>query len=572
MDGILHRDRDDIASGRQFRGLQMRTPALLAILDGVGLAAASPTNALSSANAGFLHELFGGETWPCCSLRASGLDVGLPDGQMGNSEVGHLNIGAGRVVNQELTRIDCAIADGSIRENQALIQAFDAVIAAGSCLHFFGLHSDGGVHSMLSHLQAMMKMAAERGVRRIRIAAFLDGRDVLPTSGVGYVGQTVEFCRGLEAEHPGLDARISMLCGRYFAMDRDNRWQRVERAWRALVLPASADVRMVDAGVDPVALVRDSYQAGVTDEFMEPVAIGADGIADGDSIIFFNFRPDRARELTRAFIDPGFTGFERPLLPKANYVCMTEYDAGFERDFQTTVAFPKSFPENVLADYLSSLGLRQLHIAETEKYAHVTFFFNGGIEQAKPGERRILIPSPKVATYDLQPQMSAPEVTETLVSAIENDEADVYIVNYANGDMVGHTGVLSAAIAAVEAVDAGLKRVVEAIIAKGGVALVTADHGNCEQMVDANGAAWTAHTTSEVPLVAIDGRDGQAVGLSCGSDQASGLAGCGDGQAVGLSCDQPARLADIAPTLMDLMGLEIPAQWTGRSLLVRPAV
>jgi 2,3-bisphosphoglycerate-independent phosphoglycerate mutase len=526
----------------------MRAPALLAILDGVGIAPASPTNALSAANAGFLHELFSGSRWPCCSLRASGLDVGLPDGQMGNSEVGHLNIGAGRVVNQELTRIDASIADGSILENQALIQAFDATAAADSCLHFFGLHSDGGVHSMLSHLQAMMKMAADRGVGRIRIAAFLDGRDVSPTSGAAFLGQTVEFCRRLEDSHPGLDVRFSMVCGRYFAMDRDNRWQRVERAWRSLVLPTAADVMAVPPDTDPVALVQDCYQAGVTDEFVEPVAFGSDGIADGDSVVFFNFRPDRARELTRAFIDPGFAGFERPLRPDVNYVCMTEYDASFERDFRTTVAFPKSFPENVLADYLSSLGLRQLHIAETEKYAHVTFFLNGGIEQAKPGERRILIPSPKVATYDLQPQMSAPEVTDALVSAIENDEADVYIVNYANGDMVGHTGVLPAAIAAVEAVDAGLKRVVEAIVAKGGVALVTADHGNCEQMVDDSGAAWTAHTTSEVPLVAIDGLDGQAIGLRS---------------------DQPARLADIAPTLMDLMGLEVPAQWTGRSLLQR---
>jgi 2,3-bisphosphoglycerate-independent phosphoglycerate mutase len=390
-------------------------------------------------------------------------------------------------------------------------------------------------------------MAADRGVQRVRIAAFLDGRDVAPASGKGYVERMSAFCGQLEAVHPELDVRIGMISGRYYAMDRDRRWERVEKAWRALVVPTASDVTRVAADADPAQVVQGSYDGGVTDEFVIPVALGNDGVADGDSIVFFNFRPDRARELTRAFIDPDFTGFERPAVPQVAYVGMTEYDATFERDFAARVAFPKSFPENVLADYLSALGLRQLHIAETEKYAHVTFFFNGGIEEPKAGEERILIPSPQVATYDLQPQMSAPEVTDALVDAINGDAADVYIVNYANGDMVGHTGVLPAAIEAIEAVDAGLKRVVDALVAKGGVALVTADHGNSEQMVDAAGEPWTAHTLSPVPFALIEAGE----------------------HTVDLDRQSPACLADIAPTLLDLMSLPIPPEFTGHSLLVR---
>jgi 2,3-bisphosphoglycerate-independent phosphoglycerate mutase len=466
---------------------------------------------------------------------------------MGNSEVGHLNIGSGRIIDQELTRIDRAIEEGTLRTNEVLCEAFDRAQANDKTVHFMGLLSDGGVHSMNAHLEALIEMAAERGVRRIRIAAFLDGRDVAPTSGKTYVEKTAAFCRQISALYPGLDARIGMISGRYYAMDRDNRWERVERAWRALVVPGESDVVSVVADANVAESVQASYDAGVTDEFVVPIAIGDDAIADGDSVVFFNFRPDRARELTRAFIDSAFEGFKRPVVPQLTYVCMTEYDATFERDFATRVAFPKGFPKNVLADYLASLGLKQLHIAETEKYAHVTFFFNGGREEPKEGEKRVLIPSPKVATYDLQPQMSAPEVTEALVEAIETDAAEVYIVNYANGDMVGHTGVLPAAIAAIEAVDVGLRRVVEAIVAHGGVALVTADHGNSEQMVDAEGAPWTAHTLSSVPLVVIEAGE----------------------HTVDLEREKPARLADIAPTLLDLMELPIPPEWTGRSLLVR---
>jgi 2,3-bisphosphoglycerate-independent phosphoglycerate mutase len=524
-----------------------RTPALLAILDGVGIAAPCATNAVTSARAPFLHELLSDTTWPCRTLDAAGRAVGLPDGQMGNSEVGHLNIGSGRVINQELTRIDCAIEDGTLLENEVLLVVFDAARKSGGTVHFMGLLSDGGVHSMDNHLEALIGMAADRGVARIRIAAFLDGRDVAPASGKGYVERMSAFCEQTRVAHPGLDARIGMISGRYYAMDRDRRWERVERAWRALVVPVASDVTCVAADADPVRVVQDSYGAGVTDEFVIPVALGDDAVADGDSIVFFNFRPDRARELTRAFIDPDFTGFERPVVPRVAYVCMTEYDVAFERDFGARVAFPKSFPANVLADYLSALGLRQLHIAETEKYAHVTFFFNGGIEEPKAGEQRILIPSPQVATYDLQPQMSAPEVTDALVDAINGDAADIYIVNYANGDMVGHTGVLSAAIEAIEAVDVGLKRVVDAILAKGGVALVTADHGNSERMVDAAGEPWTAHTLSPVPLAVIEAGERRAE----------------------LDRQSPACLADIAPTLLDLMGLPIPPDFTGRTLLIR---
>ena len=525
----------------------MKAPALLAILDGVGIAPDCPTNAVTRADAPFLHELFSDTTWPCRTLNASGRDVGLPTGQMGNSEVGHLNIGAGRVINQELTRIDRAIEEGELAANEVLLDAFDAAIAADGAVHFFGLHSDGGVHSSLNHLYALVEMAAARGVRRIRIAAFLDGRDVSPVSGVEFVRQTQAFCRQIEGRFAGVDARLSMISGRYWAMDRDKRWDRVERAWRALVLPGEADVTQVAADADGAQIVQDSYDAGITDEFVDPVALGSDGIHDKDSIVFFNFRPDRAREITQAFIDPGFEGFERPVVPQVTFVCMTEYDAGFEKDFGVGVAFDKSFPKNVLADYLASRGLAQLHIAETEKYAHVTFFFNGGVEEPKKGEQRILIPSPKVATYDLQPEMSAPEVTDALVDAIEKDAAAVYIVNFANGDMVGHTGVLPAAIAAVEVLDVCLKRVVDAVLAKGGVALVTADHGNSEIMVAEDGEPWTAHTLSPVPFVLLEPEPHTA----------------------NLEREGAASLADIAPTLLDLMELDIPQEFTGRSLLVR---
>lgn len=510
--------------------MEARTPVALVIMDGYGMAEPGPGNAISQARTPNLDRLFA--TCPWTTLEASGLAVGLPEGQMGNSEVGHLNMGAGRVVYQELTRINLAIEDGSLVRNEALGGAMEAAVADGGAVHLMGLVSDGGVHSHQEHLYALVRMAAARGATRVFVHAFLDGRDVPPTSGLGYL----ERLEAVLAES-GVGA-IATVAGRYYAMDRDNRWERVERAWRAMVTGEGS------AASSATGAVAASYAAGVTDEFVEPVVVtGADGapiaaVSEGDALIFFNFRPDRAREITRAFVDPAFTGFARPHVPSVRFVCLTEYDP----TIPAAVAFPKDLPCCVLADVVAEAGLRQLHIAETEKYAHVTFFFNGGAEPPKAGEERILVPSPKVATYDLQPEMSAPEVTRRLVGAIEADSADLYIVNYANCDMVGHTGVLGAAIAAVEAVDAGVGAVVDAVRARGGAVLITADHGNAEQMHDpSDGGAFTAHTLSPVPLI-------------CVADGASSLHSGG-------------ILADVAPTVCALLGLDAPAEWTGRSLL-----
>ncbi len=514
-----------------------RGPLALVIMDGYGLAEPGPGNAIEAARTPELDDLFA--RFPHGRLKASGLAVGLPEGQMGNSEVGHLNIGAGRVVYQELTRIDAAIADGSIEENEVLDTAIDAAIGAGGAVHFMGLLSDGGVHSHREHLYALLRLAAHRGADRVFVHCFLDGRDVAPDSGAGFVA---DLERVMAEAGVG---RIATVIGRYWAMDRDNRWERVERAWRAMVLGEGADA------TSAVAAVEASYAAGVTDEFVEPVVLvgpssaeaGARApvatVADGDALVFFNFRPDRAREITRAFVDPGFSAFERPVVPDVRFVCLTEYDPLIP----APVAFPKNLPEGVFADVLAEEGLRQLHIAETEKYAHVTFFLNGGAEEPKDGEERVLVPSPRVATYDLQPEMSAPEVTDALVAAIEEGRADVYIVNYANCDMVGHTGVFDAAVRAVEAVDEGVGRVVRAVRERGGSALITADHGNAERMLAADGRSpFTAHTPADVPLVVV----------------ADGVTAVADG----------GILADVAPTACDLLGVARPAEWTGRSLLV----
>lgn len=531
----------------------MKKPALLVVLDGVGLSEEYEGNACKQAHTPLLDKLFSKKNPAFCSLAATGRDVGLPQGQMGNSEVGHLNIGAGRIVDQELTRIDVAIEEGELSENQVLCEAMDQTITAGSTLHFMGLLSDGGVHSTIEHLEALLIMAAKRGVKRIRVHAFLDGRDVLPTSGADYVLRLNEFIAGLVLKNLGLDLRIATICGRYYAMDRDKRWERVKRAWRTLVLPYEPDVSATLANADAVELIHTSYKEGITDEFFEPLALGDDGIKDNDSVVFFNLRPDRARELTQAFLDPEFESyaFIRPFVPQVHFVCMTEYDPAFAELYGAGVAFAKQFPKNTLADYLSHQGLRQLHIAETEKYAHVTFFLNGGIEEAKQGEERILIPSPKVATYDLQPEMSAPEVSSTLAQAILEDKADVYIVNYANGDMVGHTGNMKATIAALEAVDSGLAEVLDALKKKRGVTLITADHGNADCMFAKDGSPWTAHSTARVPLAFID--------TSARDD------------IYALKQEEDARLADIAPTLLDAMELPIPPEFTGRSLLKRMA-
>nr|WP_275052020.1 2,3-bisphosphoglycerate-independent phosphoglycerate mutase [Collinsella tanakaei] len=506
----------------------------MVIMDGCGLAPEGADNAVAAANTPFLDSLY--EQYPHTTLGASGEDVGLPDGQMGNSEVGHLNIGAGRIVFQELSRINNSIKDGSIQENETLARAMDDVAKTGKTLHLLGLVSPGGVHSMQRHGENLAAIAAIHGVEHIRFHCFMDGRDVDPHSGAGYLETLKQNLEALST-YTGVDARIATVSGRYWAMDRDNRWERVERAYDVITLPCDEDR-------DPVEGVRAYYEKDDRgDEFVEPFACHNEGVHDGDAMVFFNFRPDRAREMTRAFTEVDFDGFERKVFAKlSHFVSMTEYDDTFKN---VEVAFPKTFPQNVLADVIAQNGLKQLHTAETEKYAHVTFFLNGGVEEPKEGEERVLVPSPKVATYDLQPEMSEPEVTEKLVEAINEDRADFYIVNYANCDMVGHTGVFDAAVKAVEAVDDGLSKVIPAILAKGGFVLITADHGNADHMfdVDAEGEKhpFTAHTTNRVPFIVVDPK--------------AKLTGIEDG-----------RLSDIAPTMLTLAGLEPSAEMTGRVL------
>ena len=502
-----------------------KTPTTLIIMDGYGLSDDLTGNAVRAANTPVLDGLF--SEYAHTTLKASGLDVGLPDGQMGNSEVGHTNIGGGRVVFQDLPRITRSIEDGTFFENPAYNAAMNACLANNSALHLYGLHSNGGVHSTLSHLYALLKMAHIKGLKRVYIHAFLDGRDTPPTSGKDFVAETVAKCRELGV------GRIATVMGRFYAMDRDKRWDRLETAYDALVYGEGVQ------NPDPVAAIEESYKNGVTDEFVEPIICDRDGmISDHDSIIFFNYRPDRARELTRAFVDPEFDGFKREFFP-VTYVCNTEYDASMPN---VSVAFPRISVKNGLGEYLSKMGMTQLRIAETEKYAHVTFFFNGGVEEQFPGEDRVLVPSPKVATYDLQPEMSAYEVTEKCVESIESGNYDVIILNFANCDMVGHTGVFDAAVKAVETVDECVGRVVEATLRMGGIAMITADHGNAEQMLQADGRSpMTAHTTNVVPFLL-----------------------CGAGTEL-----REGRLADIAPTILDVMGLEKPEEMDGQTLIIK---
>jgi 2,3-bisphosphoglycerate-independent phosphoglycerate mutase len=501
-----------------------KTPTVLIIMDGYGLARPDEGNAVALAGTPVLDRLT--KEFAHTELAASGLDVGLPAGQMGNSEVGHTNIGGGRVVFQDLPRISRAIEDGSFFRNEAYGRAMDACLKNGTSLHLCGLLSDGGVHSHIEHLFALLRMAKERGLEKVYVHCFLDGRDVSPTSGKDFVASLQDYCRELGV------GRIATVMGRYYAMDRDRRWDRVQLAYDAMVYGEG------EQNSDPVEAVAHSYRNGITDEFVEPVVCDGEGtISDNDSVIFFNFRPDRAREITRAIVDPEFDGFQREFFP-TTYICNTEYDAGMPN---VTVAWPRIRVENGLGEYLSDLGLTQLRIAETEKYAHVTFFFNGGVEKQYPGEDRVLVASPKVATYDLQPEMSAVEVCDKCVERIRSGAYDLVVLNFANCDMVGHTGVLDAAIRAVETVDACVGRVVDATLEMGGIAMVTADHGNAEQMRQSDGSPMTAHTTNPVPFIL-----------------------CGAGTEL-----RPGRLADIAPTILDVMGLECPPEMDGKTLIVR---
>ena len=503
-----------------------KTPTTLIIMDGFGNRGNIVGNAVHAAKTPRLDALF--QEYATTQLSASGLDVGLPEGQMGNSEVGHTNIGAGRVVFQDLPRITKSIADGDFFTNPAYNHACDACLEKGTSLHLMGLLSDGGVHSHLDHLFALLKLAKQKGLEKVYIHAFLDGRDVSPTSGADFVARTVAACSEIGV------GKFATVMGRYYAMDRDKRWDRVEQAYDAMVYGESQI-----SNPDPVAAVKASYAAGITDEFVEPVVCDAEGtISDNDSVIFFNFRPDRAREITRTLVDPDFDGFTRQFFP-LTFVCNTEYDATMPN---VEVAYPRNSVRNGLGEYLSQMGMTQLRIAETEKYAHVTFFFNGGSETVFPGEDRCLIASPKVATYDLQPEMSAIEVCDQCVERIESGAYDVIILNFANCDMVGHTGVFDAAVKAVETVDECVGRVVDATLQMGGIAMVTADHGNAEQMEEADGSPMTAHTTNPVPFIL------------CGA---------------GTELRRDGRLADIAPTILDVLGLACPEEMDGSTLIVK---
>jgi len=508
-------------------------PAALVILDGWGIAEPGPGNAIAAAETPVFDSLFQGPL--ATELSASGLDVGLPAGQMGNSEVGHTNIGAGRIVYQDLTRISRAIADGSLADNPAFDRAFAAASKDGKALHLLGLLSDGGVHSHQEHLEALLRIAAGRGLKKVYVHAFLDGRDTAPDSAVGFVRRLDSFLAELGS------GRIATLGGRFYGMDRDQRWERVERHWRTLVLGEGEQF------ADAVQAVEKSYEHQVFDEFVEPVVIVADGdekplIKSGDGVIFFNFRGDRAREITMALTQKDFTGFKRPVFPEpAVYVCMSEYDA----DFDLPVAFPPQELVDGLGEVIADLGLSQLRIAETEKYAHVTFFFNGGREDAYLGEDRILVPSPReVKTYDMKPEMSAVQVAEKLSSRLDEKPYDLIVLNFANGDMVGHTGFFQAAVKACETVDACLGVVLKKFSEKGIVALITADHGNAEALLDESGKPATAHTTNPVPLILYGADDCKKIKLRSGG-----------------------ILADIAPTLLQLMGIKVPEAMTGTSLL-----
>ncbi len=508
--------------------MKITKPCILIILDGWGLNPSIIGNAVAQANLPFLSKLT--ETYPHTQLQCSGEAVGLPDGVMGNSEVGHLNIGAGRVVYQDLLRIDKAIQDKSFFKNKELTNAISKAKENKSNLHIMGLVSDGGVHSQMTHLFALLELAKQKKHNKIHIHAILDGRDTPPDSGVNFIKQLQDIINKLNV------GSISSICGRFFAMDRDTRWDRTQKAYQLYTQSQGLKES------DPIQAVKNAYARGETDEFVQPIIINPDGtITDDDCIIFFNFRADRARQITRAFTDPEFNSFNRDLCPRiANYVCMTLYD----ENFKLPLAFPPQHLEGLLGEVISKQGLSQLRIAETEKYAHVTYFFNGGEEKPFPGEDRCLIPSPReVETYDQKPEMSASPVGNEVVSRIQSGRYDLIVLNFANMDMVGHTGVIPAAIKACEAVDENLKKVVTAIQAFGGTALITADHGNAEKMLDDNGHPHTAHTVNPVLLIVVN-EEMKNIKL------------------------RPGILGDIAPTILDIMGIAKPKQMTGKSLIL----
>ncbi len=510
-----------------------KKPTVLMILDGFGLNDNPKGNAVAMANTPVIDGLK--KDYPWVKGYASGLSVGLPDGQMGNSEVGHMNMGAGRIVYQELTRISKEIEDGDFFNNEALKLAFANAKKNNSSVHLYGLLSDGGVHSHITHVYGLLEMAKREGVENVYVHAFLDGRDTPPTSGITYVKDLEDKMKELGV------GKIASLSGRFYAMDRDNRWDRVEKAYRNLT---EGNGEVASSAVEGM---QASYDKDVTDEFVLPTTIMENGkpvalIKDGDSIINFNFRPDRAREITRCFCMDEFDGFNRGARKDVTYVCFTEYDVTIPNK---EIAFKKVELKNTFGEYLAANGKTQARIAETEKYAHVTFFFNGGVEEPNKGEDRILVNSPKVATYDLQPEMSAPEVCDKLCEAIESGKYDVVICNFANPDMVGHTGVIEAAVKAVETVDSCVGRAVESVKKMDGVLFICADHGNCDMMIDyETGEPFTAHTTNPVPFILVN------------ADPSYKLAEGG-------------RLCDIIPTLIELMGMEQPAEMTGKSLLVK---
>jgi len=511
-----------------------KKPTVLMILDGYGLNDKIEGNAVKQANTPVMDKLEA--QYPFVKGYASGLAVGLPDGQMGNSEVGHLNMGAGRIVYQELTRITKSIKDGDFFENPAFLQAIENCKKNNSDLHLYGLLSTGGVHSHLTHLFALIELAKRQGLTNVYVHAFLDGRDTPPSSGKDFLTQLEEKMQEIGV------GKVATVMGRYYAMDRDKRWDRVKLAYEAMVLGKGNTAQSVDE------CMTSSYAKDIYDEFVVPTVILKNDkpvatIKPNDSIIFFNFRPDRAREITRVFCDEKFDGFEREkgFMP-LTYVCFKDYD---ETISNKIVAYGAEVLKNTLGEYISSLGLTQARIAETEKYAHVTFFFNGGVEEPNKGEDRILVASPKVATYDLQPEMSAIEVTDKLVGAIESGKYDLIIINYANPDMVGHTGIMEAAIKAVETVDACVGRVVESLLKVDGQMFICADHGNSDQLIDyETGEPFTAHTTNPVPFILVNYKEG-------------------------VTLREGGKLADIAPTLLEMMEIEKPAEMTGESLLVK---